>query len=185
MWTLERHSLYVLEAVHIEIQTVIMEKKHEILSVSKSFAWYQMYVHIKACLSRIYVGNSKINLQLVGKKKCFVVVPKRMLNSNKCLLLLNAYPHIFSLRSVGVITDETWTLSSPLLPAVRYVFWNRKGILLTEFTAPGTTITSEVYCETLNKLQRLIQKNGVGCSLKASFSCTTTRGPTPRLTQML
>ena len=37
------------------------------------------------------------------------------------------------------------------------VFWNRKGILLTEFMAPGTTITSEVYCETLNKLWRSIQ----------------------------
>ena len=33
------------------------------------------------------------------------------------------------------------------------VFWNRKGILLTEFMAPGTTITSEVYCEMLNKLR--------------------------------
>ena len=37
------------------------------------------------------------------------------------------------------------------------VFWNRKGILLTGFMAPGTTITSEVYCEILNKLQRSIQ----------------------------
>jgi len=37
------------------------------------------------------------------------------------------------------------------------VFWDRKGILLTEFMAPGTTITSEVYCETLNKLWRSIQ----------------------------
>jgi len=44
--------------------------------------------------------------------------------------------------------------------------------------APGTTTTSEVYCETLNNLRRLIKKkNGAGCSLKASFSCTTTRGP--------
>jgi len=50
------------------------------------------------------------------------------------------------------------TLSSPLPPAVRYIFWDRKGIMLTEFMAPGTTITSEVYCEMLNKLQRLIQK---------------------------
>jgi hypothetical protein len=37
------------------------------------------------------------------------------------------------------------------------VFWDRKGILLTEFMAPGNTITSEVYCETLNKLRRAIQ----------------------------
>ena len=67
--------------------------------------------------------------------------------------------------------------SSPLPPAARYVFWDRKGILLTGFMAPGTTITSEVYCETLNKLRRLIQnKKGAGCSLKTSFSCMT-RGP--------
>ena len=43
-------------------------------------------------------------------------------------------------------------------PAVRYVFWDRKGTLLTEFLAPGTTITSEVYCETRNKLRKLIKK---------------------------
>jgi len=78
------------------------------------------------------------------------------------LLFLNAYLHTFSLRSVGVITDETWTLSSPLLPAVRYVLWDCKGILLTEFMAPGTTITSRVYCETLNKLWRLIQNKRRG-----------------------
>ena len=37
-------------------------------------------------------------------------------------------------------------------------FWDRKGILLTEFMAPGTAIMSDVYCETLNKLRRLIKK---------------------------
>ena len=133
----------------------------------------------------MYVGNSKINLRLVGKKKRVVIVPKRMLSSNKQhLLSLNAYPHTFLMRSVGVITDETWTLSSPNPPAVRYVFWDRKGILLTEFMAPGTTIMLEVYCETLNKLRRLIQKSGAGCSLKTSLSCTTTFGPTPQLAQM-
>jgi len=36
-------------------------------------------------------------------------------------------------------------------------FWDRKGLLLTEFMAPGTTITSEVHCEMLNKLWRSIQ----------------------------
>jgi len=49
-------------------------------------------------------------------------------------------------------------LSSPLPPAVWYVFRDRKGILLPEFMAPGTKITAEVYCETLNKLRRLIKK---------------------------
>ena len=44
--TLERQSICV-EAVHIEIQTVIMQKiKHDILSVSKAVA-YQKYVDIK------------------------------------------------------------------------------------------------------------------------------------------
>jgi len=44
---------------------------------------------------------------------------------------------------------------------------------------------SEVYCETMNKLRRLIKKTSAGCSLKVSFSCTTMRSPTPRLAQML
>jgi transposase len=37
------------------------------------------------------------------------------------------------------------------------VFWDRKGILMVECLQQGTTITSEVYCETLNKLRRAIQ----------------------------
>jgi len=48
-WIVE--SQCVLEAVHIENLTAIMEKfKHDILSVSKSVAWYPIYVHIKICL---------------------------------------------------------------------------------------------------------------------------------------
>ena len=42
------------------------------------------------------------------------------------------------------------------------VFWDRKGILLTESMAPGTTVTSEVYCETLHKLRKLIQNKRQG-----------------------
>jgi len=60
-----------------------------------------------------------------------------------------------------------------------------REILLTDFMAPGTTITSEVYCETPNKLRWSIKTNGSRCSLMASFFCTTTRGPTPHLAQML
>ena len=72
--------------------------------------------------SCIYEGYSKINLRLVGKNKRVVIASKRTLSSNKELLfLLYAYPHTFSPRSVGVNTDKTWTLSSPLPPAVRYV----------------------------------------------------------------
>ena len=74
------------------------------------------------------------------------------------------------------------TLSNRKMMAT--VFRDRKEILLTEFMTPGTTITSEVYYETLHKLRTSIQKNGGGFSVKASFSCTTTRGPTPRLAQM-
>jgi hypothetical protein len=46
-------------AVHIEIQTVIMEtNKHRVLSESKSVACYQKYVHIKACLGNILKRKS-------------------------------------------------------------------------------------------------------------------------------
>ena len=73
-------------------------------------------------LTAYYDGYSKINLRLVGKNKRVVIASKRTLSSNKKLLfLLYAYPHTFSPRSVGVNTDKTWTLSSPLPPAVRYV----------------------------------------------------------------
>jgi len=46
------------------------------------------------------------------------------------------------------------------------VFWDRKGILLTEFLASGTTITSEVYCEMPNKLRRSIQNKQHGLLTK-------------------
>lgn len=42
------------------------------------------------------------------------------------------------------------------------VFWDRKGMLLTEFMEPGTTITSQTYCETLKKLRRAIQNKRRG-----------------------
>jgi hypothetical protein len=37
------------------------------------------------------------------------------------------------------------------------VFWGRKGVLMVEFMQQGTTITSEVYSETLKKLHRAMQ----------------------------
>jgi hypothetical protein len=46
------------------------------------------------------------------------------------------------------------------------VFWDGKGILLTEFMVPGTTITSEVYCDMLYKLRRLIQNKRRGMLTK-------------------
>jgi histone-lysine N-methyltransferase SETMAR len=56
------------------------------------------------------------------------------------------------------------TLSNRKIMAT--VFWDRKGILLTEFMAPGPTITSEVYCETLHKLRRSIQNKRCGMLTK-------------------
>jgi hypothetical protein len=43
------------------------------------------------------------------------------------------------------------------------VFCDRKGVLMMDFTQQGTTTTSEMYYETLNKLCRAIQKKGVEC----------------------
>jgi transposase len=37
------------------------------------------------------------------------------------------------------------------------VFWDRKGVLMVEFMQKWTTITSEMYCETLKELCRPIQ----------------------------
>jgi macrodomain Ter protein organizer (MatP/YcbG family) len=42
------------------------------------------------------------------------------------------------------------TLSARKLMA--YIFWDRKEVLMVEFMLQWTTITSEVYCETLNKI---------------------------------
>jgi len=40
---------------------------------------------------------------------------------------------------------------------VKYVFWDRQGVLLVEFLPQGTTINSAVYCEMLKKLRCAIQ----------------------------
>ena len=42
------------------------------------------------------------------------------------------------------------------------VFWDRKGILLIEFMAPGTTINAAAYCQTLKRLRRAIQNKRRG-----------------------
>jgi histone-lysine N-methyltransferase SETMAR len=42
------------------------------------------------------------------------------------------------------------------------VFWDGKGVLLIEFMEPGTTITTEIYCETLKKLRRTIENKRRG-----------------------
>ncbi|KAL4119599.1 hypothetical protein QTP88_012398 [Uroleucon formosanum] len=38
------------------------------------------------------------------------------------------------------------------------VFWDEKGVLLVDFMERGTTITADVYCETLNKLRPKTQE---------------------------
>jgi histone-lysine N-methyltransferase SETMAR len=48
------------------------------------------------------------------------------------------------------------------------VLWERNGVLMVEFMQQGTTIISEVYCETINKLRRGIQNKRRGmltCSI--------------------
>jgi hypothetical protein len=42
------------------------------------------------------------------------------------------------------------------------VFWDRKGVLMVDFMQQGSTM-SEVYCETLKKVCRAIQKKDVEC----------------------
>jgi hypothetical protein len=42
------------------------------------------------------------------------------------------------------------------------VFWDRKGVLMEEFTQQGTTITSEEYCETLKTLRGAMQNKRRG-----------------------
>jgi histone-lysine N-methyltransferase SETMAR len=42
------------------------------------------------------------------------------------------------------------------------VFWARKGVLMVEFMQQGTTVMSQVYCETLKKLPRTIQNKKHG-----------------------
>jgi hypothetical protein len=42
------------------------------------------------------------------------------------------------------------------------VFWDKKEVLMVEFMQQGTTVTSEVYCETLKKMCGTIQNKRGG-----------------------
>lgn len=42
------------------------------------------------------------------------------------------------------------------------VYWNYQGILLMEFMAQGITINTEAYCQTLRKIQHVIQNKRWG-----------------------
>jgi hypothetical protein len=77
-----------------------------------------MFSHLKAMK---YQGYSKINIQMACKKKRVDLASnhKLSINNKQRLFSMNTKPQTFSLRSVGVIADETRTLSMPLLPAMR------------------------------------------------------------------
>lgn len=51
------------------------------------------------------------------------------------------------------------------------VFWDHKGVILVEFLEHGTTVNSEVYCQTLEKLRRETQNHW--CGLLSSCFTTT------------
>jgi hypothetical protein len=42
------------------------------------------------------------------------------------------------------------------------LFWDRKEVLMVEFMQQGTTVTSEMYCETPKKLRTAIQRKRCG-----------------------
>jgi hypothetical protein len=43
------------------------------------------------------------------------------------------------------------------------VFWDKKGLLRVEFMQQGTTVMSEMYCETLKKCVGSFKAKGVEC----------------------
>jgi len=48
-------------------------------------------------------------------------------------------------------------------------FWDRKGVLLVDFMAHGTTINADRYCETLKKLRQAIQNRRRGMLTKGVY----------------
>jgi hypothetical protein len=62
------------------------------------------------------------------------------------------------------IQAENYKQILPARKLVASVFWDRKGVPMLEFMEQGTTITSEVYCETLkNKCVRAFITKGLEC----------------------
>jgi hypothetical protein len=71
-----------------------------------------------------------------------------------------------SSRCTHICQTSQNSLNRHYLPARKLmatVFWDRKRVLMVEFMQHGTTIMSEVYCETLRKLSRVIQNKGMEC----------------------
>jgi hypothetical protein len=57
----------------------------------------------------------------------------------------------------------------PARKLMETVFWDRKGVLMVEFMQQGTTLTSEVYCETLKKTaQRHSQQKAWNADIRCS-----------------
>jgi hypothetical protein len=48
------------------------------------------------------------------------------------------------------------------------VFWDRKGVLMVQFMQQGTTVTSEVYCETLKNCLGLFRKKTWNADIRCS-----------------
>ena len=68
---------------------------------------------------------------------------------------------------------------------IAVIFWDRKGILLTKFMASGTTLSTEVSCETQNKLRGSIQNNRRGILTKGVVLLHDNAPPKPRLAKIL
>jgi hypothetical protein len=51
----------------------------------------------------------------------------------------------------------------PARKLMAIVFWDRKEVLMVEFMQQGTTIMSEVYCNTLKKCIGSFRTKGVEC----------------------
>jgi len=63
--TLHADFTWILEAAYIEIQDCYYGNKHDILSVSKSVAWYQKYVRIKVCLPKGSIHRARRQFEMM------------------------------------------------------------------------------------------------------------------------
>jgi hypothetical protein len=64
--------------------------------------------------------------------------------------------HIYQIR------QKSLNRCLPARKQMAAVFWVRKGVLMVDFMQQGMTIMSELFCETLKKLCRAIQRKRRG-----------------------
>jgi hypothetical protein len=57
------------------------------------------------------------------------------------------------------------------------VLWDRKGVLMVEFMQQGTTIMSEVYCETHTKKKKTVWDHSEQKVWNADIECTHSDPP--------